>query len=411
MVQEYLSATLGHSALSEQWLSPEESRVIFAALSRQEELNRKYQKGERRVWTAADIGEAGTARVTRPWLDDMLAECRRRQSGTALPRPRWPDNKRFALCLTHDMDHVTRFTGVESRRRLGRLGRQSISHPPELVRLMVKACRDTLSTWWRRDLLKNVDHFGNVGQWLRIEADCGFRSSLYFFAHATGPWHPHDCNYAFRDPVKFEGKNANVGRMMKEIATRGWEVSLHGSIASATQPGILLRQKQEIEAITGQTAVTTRQHYLQYDPARTPALQSEAGFLADGTQGFNDLLGYRAGTCLPYRAWDWSTNRALPMFEFPLHIQDGALFRSTATVSEALDLCGRMLDQVEAVGGCLGLLFHPAWLSTERGIAVYRELLQEAHRRGAWGCSMRDAAHWWRDYLAGIPGEPANSNR
>jgi hypothetical protein len=179
-------------------------------------------------------------------------------------------------------------------------------------------------------------------------------------------------------------------------------VAVHGSIASATEPGVLERQKQEVEGVIGQPVLTTRQHYLQYDPARTPAIQAAAGLLADGTQGFNDTIGFRAGTSFPYRVWDWAGNRLLRLWQVPLHIQDGPLLRQWKTTEEAVAACVRMLDQVQHVGGCLGILFHPAQLVTELGFAVYQGILQEARRRNAWGTSMREVAQWWNAQVRAV---------
>jgi hypothetical protein len=255
-----------------------------------------------------------------------------------------------------------------------------------------------LGDWARRDLARKRDPFGNVGDWLKLEADCDFKSSLFFFAEVVQPWHPYDCNYAFGDKIQFEGQPCTVGRMMREIAERGWDVGVHGSIASATHPGLLRSQRQQVEAILGQPVLTTRQHYLEYDPGRTASLQAEAGFLADGTQGFNDTVGFRAGTSFPFRAWNWAANCALPLWQVPLHIQDGPLLRRWKTVDAALEICRQFMDKVEAVGGCLSLLFHPASLATDLGFALYRELLLEARRRRAWGCSLREVAQWWQQH-------------
>jgi hypothetical protein len=127
-------------------------------------------------------------------------------------------------------------------------------------------------------------------------------------------------------------------------------------------------------------------------------LQAQAGFLADGTQGFNDTIGFRAGTSFPYQVWDWSSNCVLPLWQVPLHIQDGPLLRRWKTIDAAVEVSVEFMDRVAAVGGCLGLLFHPAQLVTELGFTVYREVLLEARRRRAWGRSMREVAERWQQH-------------
>ena len=391
---EFVSGILGQRVDVGALLSVEERALLFRHLSRADELSKVRRPNERMVWTLEDMDAGARERLPTPHLDELVMGLRSRlPNPAASPRSCWPDNRAFAVCLSHDMDHVTSFAGRENWRQLGRMRRNRVGKG-EQARQCYRAARSSFGGWARR-LAGHADRYSNVGDWLKLEADCGFKSSLFFFAETVHPWQAYDCNYSFGDRVVFEGRRITVGEMMREIADRGWDVGVHGSVASATEPGVLALQKREVESVTGWPVLTTRQHYLQYDPARTPGIQAEAGLLADGTQGFNDTVGFRAGTSFPYRVWDWSRNCALPLWQVPLHIQDGPLLRAWKSVDQAMSVCVQFLDRVKRVAGCLGLLFHPAQLARELGFAVYRELLQEARRRGAWGCSMREAAEWW----------------
>jgi hypothetical protein len=402
LVGEFVSGILGKSVNVATLLTAEERIRLFSCLSRANEVHKKYRPGERLVWTLADLDGADQERLSEPHLDEFVATLRARLPRHLPPgESPWPEGRRFALCLSHDMDHVTSFPGQERWRQLKRL-RGSGGAVGEQISLLGQAVRSTAGGAIKRHLLRRRDQFDNVGDWLRLESECGFKSSLFFFAQTVQPWHPHDCSYGFGDRVTFEGALSTVGEMMREIHKRGWDVGVHGSIASATQAGVLELQKREIETVIAGPVLTTRQHYLEYNPCSTPAIQAASGLLADGTQGFNDTLGFRAGTSFPYRVWDWSTNSLLPLWQVPLHIQDGPLLRHGKTVEAAVTACVRFLEKVERVGGCLGLLFHPAHLATDGGLAVYRELLQEARQRGAWGCSMREVVNCWRRHTGAL---------
>ena len=63
-----------------------------------------------------------------------------------------------------------------------------------------------------------------------------------------------------------------------------------------------------------------RMHWLLRD-ARTPSVLEEAGYVYDSTFGYNETVGYRAGTSQVFRPLGAQT-----LLELPLHIQDGALF-------------------------------------------------------------------------------------
>jgi hypothetical protein len=403
LVEEFVSGLLGRSVDAEAMFAESERRWIFCQLSRAVELAKTFAPGERLVWTLEDLDAAELEHLLQPQLDQFIKGLRPRLLGQSdASGSCWPQNRPFALCLSHDMDHVTAFAGREHWRAFRRYTVQPGKRPGEMISRGCRSCKSLLADWARRDLVRERDPLGNVEAWLKLEDDCGFKSSLFFFAESVQPWHPFDCNYAFRDKVQFEGMACTVGEMMREIARRGWDVGVHGSLASATVPGVLQFQKQQVETVLGQPAVTTRQHYLEYDPGRTASLQAQAGFLADGTQGFNDTVGFRAGTSFPYRVWNWAANCALPLWQVPLHIQDGPLLRRWNTVDTALEICRQFMDRVEAVGGCLSLLFHPAHLVTDLGFTVYREVLLEARRRRAWGCSLREVAEWWQQHTKAI---------
>jgi hypothetical protein len=394
-VEEFVSSILGQRIDCEQ-LSTEERTIIFHSLSRFAEVAKERRKGERLVWKLEDVEEPARADLAVPHLDYLVQSIGSRLLPAPIPAPpMWPANHRWAVCLTHDMDHVTSFRGTERRRALKRYINSQGPLLPELFVRTKAAARSTIGDCIRR-FHGARDHFDNVGHWLRLEAEFGFKSSLFFFAETIQPWHRDDCNYTFSDRVQFEGYPTTLGAMMREVAARGWDVGIHGSICSATEPGVLNSQKVELEGRLNRPVLTTRMHFLQYDPIRTPANQASAGLLADGSQGFHNTVGFRAATSFPYRMWDWTTRTVLPLWQIPLHIQDGPLFLRCTTSEAALRLCCRLMDEVQAVGGCLGLLLHPAKLATDSGLSIYHEILCEARRRGAWGCSMKEAAEWWQ---------------
>jgi hypothetical protein len=64
---------------------------------------------------------------------------------------------------------------------------------------------------------------------------------------------------------------------------------------------------------------------IHYDIRVTPAAHAAAGFKYDSTLGFNDNVGFRFGTCYPWRLYDLKREEDLPVIEIPLIVQDGAM--------------------------------------------------------------------------------------
>src|SRR5207247_8546110 len=75
-----------------------------------------------------------------------------------------------------------------------------------------------------------------------------------------------------------------------------------------------------IAAVTGGSNLGVRIHWLLRD-ANTPAVLERAGYAYDSTFGYNETVGYRAGTGQVFRPLGAKT-----LLEIPLPIQDGAHF-------------------------------------------------------------------------------------
>jgi peptidoglycan/xylan/chitin deacetylase (PgdA/CDA1 family) len=258
-----------------------------------------------------------------------------------------------------------------------------------------------------------IDPLWHYEDWLKLEDRYGFRSTFFFFpSHVAKPsvW---DAAYHFDDHVRFAGRSMRVRDMMQVIQRAGWDVGLHGSYYSATEPGILGDERSQIERVIGERVISIRQHWLHYDILRTPRLQAEAGLLCDSTQGFNRNIGFRAGTSFPYWCWDHESQSSLPVLEIPMHIMDGALFTTNAleyNLELAIHHCVQLLDRVAKVGGCLTLNWHPNYLNDDKWWSVYETLLEEAARRNAWGCSVGQLYSWWTQRERRLEWIPASAS-
>jgi hypothetical protein len=227
------------------------------------------------------------------------------------------------------------------------------------------------------------------------------RGSYFVPVHAGHATNPYDvCAYALEDRCTWAGRQTTVGAVLRELAAEGFDVGLHGSYASATD-GALLRAERERLADALQRPVTTsRQHWLHWEVARTPALQEGAGLRADSTLGFNRSVGFRAGTSLPFRWWDEEAQRPLDLIQLPLVVQEAALTAANALELDqagALGLWERLLGAVAQTGGVATLLVHPHALADPTVDALYREAVAEAVRAGAWVATLAQIDTHWRD--------------
>ncbi|ABU56886.1 polysaccharide deacetylase family protein [Roseiflexus castenholzii] len=368
--------------------------TIFREISRLPEAETKVRdQWGNWEWTFSDAQREG--KLYRPWLDEPLAELRHRlmQEHPEWPwEPLWPDGHSFALCLTHDVDIISQYPTFGSLfRNFSRIYRCD-ERRLELVYQL------TGTLFLIRPFRSAKDPLWHYEDWLKLEDRFRFRSTFFFFPYRLIKPASVDANYHPNEKIVFAERAMTVGQMMQVIHHSGWEIGLHGSYHSATEPNILKYERQQIESILNDNIVSVRQHWLHYDVHQTPRLQLEAGLRCDSTQGFNRSIGFRAGTSFPYWCWDHSTKSELSILEIPQHIMDGALFTTNALeydVELAVLHCIQLMDRVAQVGGCLTLSWHPNYLNDEKWWFVYQTLLEEGKRRNAWGCTAGQLYAWW----------------
>ncbi|HQB28382.1 MAG TPA: polysaccharide deacetylase family protein [Paludibacter sp.] len=313
---------------------------------------------------------------------------------TGRPRLIWPEGKSFAVCLTHDVDHVSRYSSRQAARTYARTFITDTS--------LSRRARGLIGLGWNvAQAIRHAnaqDPLHCYERWMDAEAAVGARSTFFFWPGwgNVGKHHSSDCAYELSDRVVFDGQKCTVAEMIREIDHRGWEVGLHPSWYSFNDLGEMKRQKAALEKAMGREIVSVRQHYLHYDIRVTPRIQAEAGLLYDSTLGFNDNIGFRFGTCYPWRLYDLQAKEELPILEVPLIIQDGAMLGQSKGMrldeETAFQYIVQLTQSVDRVGGVLTLLWHPNYLNDPAWWSLYVRSLAYLKDKNAWFGTVRDIA-------------------
>jgi peptidoglycan/xylan/chitin deacetylase (PgdA/CDA1 family) len=393
-VHRFLTDCLGIKlALNE--IEPSLAETCFHELTRREEIDNIW----RDQWGNWDwpFGEAHRrGELYTPRLDRILTDLRRQlpQRPRKEAMPLWPDGKSFALCLTHDVDEINPRHSARNGWRRAALTRRTDGGWSKTIRTFARSMYDTATS--PEPSAKSPSR--TIDDWLELEDHYGYKSTFFIFPDR--PPHPHqwDCTYRFADRMTFKANRITLAEAMREIDRYGWEIGLHGSYSSATEPDLLENEKSQIENAIDKPVTSVRQHYLHYDIRRTPGLQASAGLRIDSTLGFNRSVGFRAGTCFPFWCWDHEARSLLKLLEVPQIIMDSALFSpGSLEYNEdlAIEHCLQLMETVRQVGGCLTLNWHQDNINDDRYWQVYRTLLAEASGRGAWGCSLKMLYDSW----------------
>jgi len=314
-------------------------------------------------------------------------------------RPVWPDGKRFAVCLTHDVDNVS--TASIYKNRLRRIKELRVAD--KFIPKSKAWIKYYVSIFKSIHRLGAKDPLHSFEKWLQVENDVDAYSTFFFWPGYENVLHHHssDCTYNLDEKINFNGQLGSVAEMIKQISSSGWEVGLHASWFTYDNQDQMRREKAVIEKAINKKIQSVRNHYLHYDMRVTPATQCAAGFTIDSTLGFNDNIGFRFGTSYPWFLYDNINKKKLSLLELPLIVQDTAILHPMKGLrldpQTAKLYIEMLLDEIEKVGGVFTLLWHPNWIIRETWWQLYVDTLALLKDRDPWFATISEVGKWWKD--------------
>jgi peptidoglycan/xylan/chitin deacetylase (PgdA/CDA1 family) len=294
----------------------------------------------------------------------------------------WPEGRRWAVAVTHDLDVVDRWPGF-TLLRLAELARRG--HLGRAGRVVGAA----LGAVGRDPVWDGVRHV------LAVEKRLGITSTWFILCGdpTIGTVLAGDLTYA---P---EGRRAS--RILRAVAEGGHEIGLHGSFATYADSGRLAEQRARLERLTAVPVDGVRQHYLRMRPGVTQAAMAAAGFEYDATYGFPDRQGFRLGVGDVVPGWDQRGRVLSGLDEVPLVWMDRAASKyrgvedPEAWVADALALAERCR---RAEGLWVGL-WHPnltAPLGFPGAEAAFVRLTEQLMARQPHVGRLRELTAWRR---------------
>jgi hypothetical protein len=288
----------------------------------------------------------------------------------------WPDAKKFAVCLTHDVDEVKKTY-------------QWITRP---IRCVLAGDFRGLKAQGRSLLqkFKGVEPYWTFDDITAIE-ERYHASSTFFFLKETGnvslfsprTWNLYGRNHTYHDP--------RVVSAIRTVSDHGSEVAVHGSFYSFTKPASIAEETRELEDVLHGKVMGIRQHHLNLAIPDTWDYQADAGLIYDSSLGYKDRLGFRWGTSLPF--YPFKGNEMCRIQEIPLLIMDVCLF----SVRDPQAACFFISDEVEKFHGVLTLLWHPPVFNTTEfpdAREIYCKTIERAQERGALVTNALTIATW-----------------
>jgi hypothetical protein len=219
------------------------------------------------------------------------------------------------------------------------------------------------------------DRYMNCIYWMMDENDkVGNKVVFYFIADNSG--HSRNGVYSLRSEI--------IQRLMKDIASRGHKLGIHGSFNTYRDQSRFIHEKNELLEIISNLEIPfdydleNRQHYLRWDVRETNKILASAGVGVDNTLGFNDRIGFRAGCCYSYDWYDCCTRKLVDIRVRPLIVMDCSAVISMGLSSSA-DCQHAILDlkkKCARYNGEFTLLWHNSFFDSHQNRHIYKEAIR-----------------------------------
>ena len=314
------------------------------------------------------------------WIDDLRTTLKQYTTLVEIPPSPW--GYPYMVALTHDVDSIS--------------VRQS-----SFKSALVTAARCFLSFEMiagMKILLAKIgmaeDPWLLFKKWRELEGKLGVRSTFYiippFTRRCVRGYHQYREIYYTADQKELDA-----------LRDGGWEVGVHSM--NWDDPQAVIKEKEHIPGGVG-----NRTHWLLHDRDSWGILDA-AGYEYDTTFGYDDDVGYRAGTTQVYQPEN-TTN----LLELPLHIQDMGLFGKSCwalnkdewikipclhmTEKTARDYLQQFFLHMKSFGGVITILWHYEDLTAPRTwmIGTYLHLVDIVKKDGAWITTAKNVVNWFR---------------
>jgi len=289
-------------------------------------------------------------------------------------RPIYPDGKKFAVCISHDVDHL--FLRQSGQRKL-------LNGTKSIFKGQWSSGLRYYESLIKEDVCKDYD----LRNLLAINDSFSIKSTYYFLSLRNGE---EDFNYNLDD----------IKDQVSAVLNSGNEIGLHGGHEAFNDPQKVSQEKKMLEDSVGIKVQGYRNHFLKFKIPDTWSNLQQAGFLYDSTLGYPDNVGFRNGMCYPFYPYDIVKNQFLDFIELPLTIMDATLFYYMRLNTEiAFKICKKVIDEIIACQGVLTLLWHNNFLKGEMR-SVYLKLLDYLKDKDPWYATSGELVrHWQKENL------------
>ncbi len=279
----------------------------------------------------------------------------------------------FAACLTHDVDRPFKYTYPLKK---------------DIQNLKIKKTKLAYRDIFLHVLSKidyKKDSFYTFNYMRKIERKYNFTSSFYFMSGGNSQL---DGKYNIED--------FKIKLLINYLLEGGCEVGYHYSFNTNENLEQMIIENNIIKQISPKSIYGGRSHYLKFNIINICNNCEKIGLLYDSTLGYGEQIGFRCGSCFPYKIFDIKRNKTLNICEIPLIVMDVTLtepqylaLNTEQSIYEAI----KLIKTVRNYNGVFTLLWHNSSfgdLHKNDCNKIFKKLMKEIYYNKGIGLSGRE---------------------
>lgn len=267
----------------------------------------------------------------------------------------------WSLMLTHDIDYIDHYTFERFLYKIKEVFglvktyyslKSNIKHLIHYIIQFLKfSFKDNPS--WSFEYMRKVEKRNNF-------------FSVFYFLHKD--YKKLDSRYRFSD--------RRIRNLFDYLKAEKCEIGLHGTVKSVDDFKEAKKFYDELKLNAGIKKMGLRQHRLLYKFPQTTKIHERLNLNYDTTLSFAEHEGFRNSFCLPFKLYDFDSDRMFDIWEIPLNIMDVTIFHyRNMSNPEAMKTIQNLINEVKKFNGVLTVLWHNDFFNEDRfpGITEFYE--------------------------------------
>ncbi len=259
----------------------------------------------------------------------------------------------FKFIPTYDIDIAWSYRNKGLLRNAGGLGKSILKREwtkvTERVNVLYKKNKDPFDTY----------------DWMN-EMHAQFTLKPVYFFHVGEKRNKFDKNISTT--------NIELKDLIKRTAAQ-YTIGLHPSWHSSDEASFLIKEKDNLEEITKQSIIHSRQHYIRFNLPDTFRKLLAAGITNDYSMGYGTINGFRASIASPFYWYDLQKNEATNLLVHPFCFMDANSFYEQKFSSEqTLEELLSYYNEIKKVNGTMITIWHNSFLGTDNLYKGWKEI-------------------------------------